>query len=573
MGKHVDLTLIAPHTHPNGNIGSKLRRTDGGFIDIVALPSVRLGRSQFFLRNMWRTLLNSDPDIVCVEYDPWQVQFLQVAFVLAVARSRARLIVVVKKNTFRAPGSVLGMAKLRISRWGLDQASAVIAASEMTRNLYRDEIGAHTPLLVTQPHLAVDVRRFQPCQRGGEYDALRIGFVGKVGTLKGVPDLITAFEQVQRRSERTIELWFAGAISDAGLDSKIQSSAHVRYFGVIDNRDLHNFMNEIDIFVMPARVLPDHQEHDGRAVLEAMSTGVPCVVSDSGILPELVSPLEGRIFPAGDAIRLAACLEELVNSDELRLNLGSRARERAVATVSPEILSAERLDIFNKTMEVHMSGQSPDDNVEYTARREYLAEDVVENYIPNRFSGIVGRYRYMREQRAVNELISRVPAGDVQSILDCPTGIGRWLPNLAVLRPEKIVGIDVSPTMLRSARTIALDGVSMEFREGVAEDLPFNDSSFDLVFCHALLKHLPESAQGQVLRELARVTAKYVIVAASVQRGPAGMIRRLRKAKGAVAVTTRWFEQTLTQSGLRVIDSRKAATPVGVEYSYLLLKS
>lgn len=219
-----------------------------------------------------------------------------------------------------------------------------------------------------------------------------------------------------------------------------------------------------------------------------------------------------------------------------------------------------------------MSASQPDENVGYTARKEYLAEDVVQNYVRNRYSGTMGRYRYAREQQAVNGIIAQIPSSEVEAILDCPTGIGRWLPNLAVLRPQRIVAMDVSPTMLSAARRVQLDGIAIDFKEGVAEQLPFESGTFDLVFCHALLKHLPANSQLDVIKELARVTSKYVIVAASVRRGPAGFIRRFRHAKGAVAVSRKWFEDVVAQSGLQIVAAKKATTPVGVEYSYLLRK-
>jgi ubiquinone/menaquinone biosynthesis C-methylase UbiE len=225
-----------------------------------------------------------------------------------------------------------------------------------------------------------------------------------------------------------------------------------------------------------------------------------------------------------------------------------------------------------RSWRVAVNVQDPNEDVDYTARAEYLADDVVQNYISNRFSGILGQYRFGREQRAVNGLIALLPASEIRGVLDCPTGIGRWLPNLMTLRPERIFAVDVSPTMLKQAKTVPADNVEIQFLEGVAENLPFDDNSFDLVFCHALLKHLPEAAQLKVIEELARITSKYVIVTASVRRGPAGYVRRFRKAKGAVAVSREWIERSMLESGLHVVGSRKAATPIGVEYSYLLRK-
>jgi ubiquinone/menaquinone biosynthesis C-methylase UbiE len=127
--------------------------------------------------------------------------------------------------------------------------------------------------------------------------------------------------------------------------------------------------------------------------------------------------------------------------------------------------------------------------------------------------------------------------------------------------------------MLRAAQSIELESIDLEFVEAVAENLPFADGEFDLVFCHALFKHLPEDVQAAVTLELARVSTRYVIITLSVNRGIPGLIRRFRKARGAVAVSSRWAENTFRESGLRIISRVKTATPLGVEHSYLLEKA
>ena len=211
--------------------------------------------------------------------------------------------------------------------------------------------------------------------------------------------------------------------------------------------------------------------------------------------------------------------------------------------------------------------------VGYTAREEYLAEDVASNYVANRFSGRLGRYRHVREQSSVDHLIAKLPAGEINAILDCPVGIGRWMPNLSVLKPKRVVGMDVSPTMIKHAQTVKLSpDIKVEFREGVAENMPFADGEFDLVFCHALLKHLPLDAQRAVIIEIARVTSKYAIITSSVNRGAAGFIRRFRHAKGAVASSPAWFDEVVRAAGFEMIDLAKTATPIGVEYGHLLRK-
>ena len=572
LGSQVHLTLIGPATHPNGPLVVPDSGGRDHVVDVIALRRLHVTGAQFALRGLAKALRWSRPDIVCIEYDPWQLQFLQAAALLMMSRSTARIVLVVKKNTFRAPRSCTGRTKRVVAKWGIRKASAILVASSMTRDMYVRDLGAPGSKVVVQPHLAIDTRRFSPDSSSVDTDRIRIGFVGKIGRTKGLPELLSAFEGIERPTGVGVELWLAGNFDDTEIEQRVALTSDVIYAGSINNNELHQFLRQIDVFVMPARKLPDHEEHDGRAVLEAMASGVPCVVSDSGILPELVSPIEGRVFQAGNVSQLRSCLQELVDDAPLRRGLGELSRQRTLVTVSPDVLAASRVAIFEKTIGGTAVNGKNSDEVGYTARGEYLAQDVVENYIPNRFSGVLGRYRFQREQRAVNDLIAKVPANDIDTILDCPTGIGRWLPNLAILEPRRVVAMDVSPTMLEQARTVALPGVAVDYQEGVAEQLPFEARTVDLVFCHALLKHLPESTQEQVIKELARVASKYVIVTASVLRGPAGALRRARRAKGAVAVSRGSFETTVARSGLRVVDSRKAATPVGVEYSYLLRK-
>src|SRR3954453_8051069 len=62
---------------------------------------------------------------------------------------------------------------------------------------------------------------------------------------------------------------------------------------------------------------------------------------------------------------------------------------------------------------------------------------------------------------------------------------------------REAVCTDISPGMLAtlSANASSL-GLSVETPAGDAEDLPFDDASFDLVFGHAVLHHIPDLARA-----------------------------------------------------------------------------
>jgi glycosyltransferase involved in cell wall biosynthesis len=79
-----------------------------------------------------------------------------------------------------------------------------------------------------------------------------------------------------------------------------------------------------------ALVLPSLSETWGLVVNEAMNFGLPVIVSDKvGCAPDLVIPGKtGFIFPAGDHVALAGCLEALAIDPDLRYEMGQLAIEK-----------------------------------------------------------------------------------------------------------------------------------------------------------------------------------------------------------------------------------------------------
>ena len=68
----------------------------------------------------------------------------------------------------------------------------------------------------------------------------------------------------------------------------------------------------------------------------------------------------------------------------------------------------------------------------------------------------------------------------------------------------RVTGIDPSEPSLATARAHARQsGLEIEYRQGVGEQLPFEDASFDLVYCCDVLEHVNDLEQ--VIAETARV--------------------------------------------------------------------
>jgi len=78
--------------------------------------------------------------------------------------------------------------------------------------------------------------------------------------------------------------------------------------------------------------------------------------------------------------------------------------------------------------------------------------------------------------------------------LEIGSGTGYFSLNLVQLGVvERLTATDISPGMLKRLATTAEElGLDVETVETEAEALPFEDESFDLVFGHAVLHHIPD---------------------------------------------------------------------------------
>ena len=125
-------------------------------------------------------------------------------------------------------------------------------------------------------------------------------------------------------------------------------------------------------------------------------------------------------------------------------------------------------------------------------------------------------------------LVSRIP-DDAVRVLDVATGTAAVAIELAQRAPARqIVGVDQSPEMLAAGRErVERAGLAsrIELREGRAEQLAFDDASFDALTFTYLLRYVDDPAAQ--LRELARVVRPGGVVAMLEFGLPRGVWRPL----------------------------------------------
>jgi len=177
----------------------------------------------------------------------------------------------------------------------------------------------------------------------------------------------------------------------------------------------------------------------------------------------------------------------------------------------------------------------------------------------NRWAGDYDRHWMQRVilepiQRAVLKLaVEQVPAPG--AILDVGCGTGRLL-GLAQSRfpGAKLAGVDAAIEMVRQAQA-SNPGGAIQFQQAMAEELPFPDESFDLVFSTMTFHHWGDQSRG--IAEIARVLTPggRWLLAEFVASGFVGLIRKVVRLHQFPERAD--LQELLSMSGLNLVSEAR----------------
>jgi SAM-dependent methyltransferase len=138
-------------------------------------------------------------------------------------------------------------------------------------------------------------------------------------------------------------------------------------------------------------------------------------------------------------------------------------------------------------------------------------------------------------------VLDRIDVCPGLDLVDVGTGTGGNVAIPAALRGAKVVGLDVAPELFESARRRAAEaGVEIEWVEGDAQDLPFEDERFD------------------------RVVSTFGAMFAPDHERAAGELVRVCRTGGRVAMTT-WLNDGFAGELFKLTGSFLPPPPAGVQ--------
>jgi glycogen synthase len=237
-----------------------------------------------------------------------------------------------------------------VERWMANRADRVITCSAYMREHVADVYGLEESRIAVIPN-GIDPSELVPVD---DLDTLRSRFakpreklVLLVGRLVYEKGFQLALEALPRLIERVGDVRFLVAGSGtAEAELREQATAlgldaHGTFLGWIGDDVLHSLYRIADLTVVPSIYEPF-----GLVALEAMASGCPCLVADTGGLREVVPNEDvGLRFRSRDPRSLASMAERLLTDEELR--------DRLVAEASEHVLSFDWADVARQVGEVY----------------------------------------------------------------------------------------------------------------------------------------------------------------------------------------------------------------------------
>jgi glycosyltransferase involved in cell wall biosynthesis/SAM-dependent methyltransferase len=394
-----------------------------------------------------------------------------------------------------------------------------------------------------------------PMESSTETESLVV-YIGRLNEAKGLPLLMEAWDRADLKNTKLVIA--GGGPLEEEVAAWARSRPSVEAPGLLSRQECIALLGRARAAIVPSQ----WQEPFGLVIAEAMSASVPSIAPSHGSFPELITDGEdGALFPPGDVGSLAKLIGDVENDPSHWAELGRNAYATYSRRFEPEGNVRQLESIYRFAIEhpvwieldqsvtaqtnghvrsasgknSSVNGKAPSANgtkkgtsLRRAVRSRIASPDgVPESDIAGfweshpcgdeMIGGLVDRYgadfaeffeayddaRYKLESHIPRCLDGLGVKG--KRVLEIGLGQGAESEQL-IRRGAKWTGLDLTSESVRRVQ------VRLEMRDlpyeglirGSATHIPAADSSFDVVFSHGVLHHVPDilAAQAEVSRVL-----------------------------------------------------------------------
>lgn len=225
------------------------------------------------------------------------------------------------------------------------RAASALAGSAEAGEVLRRKGFAGTVTVV--PQFGVDPAVFAPGPPPS--GPFTVGFFNRLVPAKGPLVALDAFESLPPDAHLLI-------VGDGPLREQIEREIAVRglrervYLRArVPSARMPDLVRSVHVSILPSLTTPTWKEQFGRVLIEAMSSSVPVVGSDSGQIPDVIADA-GIVVPEGDAARLGEALLRLYREARLRQDLGQRGRRRVLGHYTHARIAAQTVAAYRSAL-------------------------------------------------------------------------------------------------------------------------------------------------------------------------------------------------------------------------------
>jgi len=169
-----------------------------------------------------------------------------------------------------------------------NRATHIALSDEMAQDLKTRYRSCRQLIVVSNAGHVIDPGAFEVAHRGGR---LTLGFLSNLSLEKGLDIVLRAFEEILSNG-MNVRLILAGPVVDGSAQDLIDKSRQefggaICYMGPVSGDTKQAFFKELDLFLFPSRYRCEAQP---LVVLEALSYGIPALVTRHGYSADIVGP-------------------------------------------------------------------------------------------------------------------------------------------------------------------------------------------------------------------------------------------------------------------------------------------
>jgi glycosyltransferase involved in cell wall biosynthesis len=246
----------------------------------------------------------------------------------------------------------------------MNEASAVHAVNSYEIDGFK-KIGLHSPYVVipngieTEKYCLTDppgnAEKIWPNLRGKKV----VLFLGRLSPEKGLDILLESWKTTIK-AEPEAMLVIAGpdykgySVALKNLANKYKILGNILFTGIIQGEEKITLLYNTDVFVQPS-----YSEVYSLAVLEALASGKPCIITKGCNFPEVQELGAGYVVPTGNKEALSIALIKTLSLSKIqRKKMGESGRQLVIKKFTVDIMARKMMTVYesiisNKTLPLY----------------------------------------------------------------------------------------------------------------------------------------------------------------------------------------------------------------------------